>query len=84
MIWRWLLVIALVFALSPFSFSHSTVTLSGRIIADDLSPLQSASIFVSQFSEGTTSDSLGKFHISLKPGLNEISFSYIAYNPEVL
>src|SRR5688500_9703287 len=66
------------------SFSQTSVTVSGRILADDLSPLVSASIYVSQFSIGTLSDSSGRFQISLKPGWNELSFSYIGYNAELI
>ena len=65
-----------------FVQSQKQFTLSGKIIADDLSPLSNASIYVSQFSTGTFSDSLGKFQLSLKEGLNEVSFSYIGFNSE--
>ena len=65
-----------------FVQAQKQFTLSGKIIADDLSPLSNASIYVSQFSTGTFSDSLGKFQLSLKEGLNEVSFSYIGFNSE--
>jgi hypothetical protein len=63
-------------------FSQTSYRLSGRITGDDMRPLNSAAIYVAQFNTGTYSDSLGNFSINLKPGLNEITFSYIGYHAE--
>ncbi len=65
-----------------FTQAQKQFTLSGKIIADDLNPLSNASVYVSQFSMGTFSDSLGKFQLNLKEGWNEVSFSYIGFNSE--
>jgi hypothetical protein len=63
-------------------FSQTTYRLSGRITGDDLKPLNSAGIYVSQFNTGTYSDSIGNFTLNLKSGWNEIAFSYIGYRAE--
>ncbi len=64
--------------------AQNAIKLSGRVIADDLLPLVNAGIYISQFSLGTFSDSAGNFQLSLKPGYNEISFSYIGFNSETV
>ena len=63
-------IVAVFFLALAFSFlsGQSTVRLSGKILADDLSPLISAGIYIAQFSSGTLSDSTGHFQVSLKPG----------------
>ncbi|HLP21671.1 MAG TPA: carboxypeptidase-like regulatory domain-containing protein, partial [Chitinophagales bacterium] len=66
------------------AFSQNTYQLTGKVIADDLSALSNASVFVSQFSSGTYTDSLGRFKLSIKGGWNEIAFSYIGYHAEKL
>ncbi len=57
-------------------------SLSGRITGDDLKPLYNAGIYIAQFSSGTFSDSTGHFQLGLQPGINEVSFSYIGYEPQ--
>ncbi|MES2622041.1 MAG: carboxypeptidase-like regulatory domain-containing protein [Bacteroidota bacterium] len=64
--------------------AQSTISLSGRIIADDLSPLMNAGVYVAQFSLGTTSDSSGRFQVNVKPGWNDVSFSYVGYLSETV
>lgn len=64
--------------------AQTVVKVSGKILADDLSPLVNASVYIAQFSSGTYSDSTGQFQVSVPPGLNELSFSYIGYNSEVI
>src|ERR1043165_4971447 len=60
-------------------FCQTSYTLSGKVIAEDYSPFQSASVFIAQFSTGSFSDSLGEFTVKLPAGWNEVSFSYVGY-----
>ncbi len=69
---------------STFLFSQSTIRLSGKILGEDFSPLENATIYIAQFSTGTSTDSLGEFHLNLKSGWNEIAFSYIGYKTETV
>src|SRR4051812_34118100 len=82
----WLRLLSLFFlaGYSSFVSGQSSIRLSGKILADDLSPLMNASVYIAQFSSGTVSDSMGDFQVDLKPGWNEVSFSYIGYNAEMV
>ncbi len=75
------LFLLLLFSANSLS-SQQTFKVSGKIIADDLSSLSNASVYLSQFSTGTFTDSTGKFDLKVKEGWNEISFSYIGFNTQ--
>ncbi len=60
-------------------FSQTTYNVSGKVLADDLKPLVKAGVYVSHFSTRVFTDSTGSFKLQVKPGLNEISFSYTGY-----
>lgn len=66
------------------AYAQNNFTLSGRIIGDDLKPLQSAGVYVARFSTGTFSDSAGSFSLTLSKGWNEIAVSYVGYQTEKL
>ena len=77
----------LVCFLAAFTYAaigQTSFGLSGKLLAEDFNPLYNASVYVAKFSTGTFTDSVGEFTLSLKPGLNEVSFSYIGYRPIVL
>jgi outer membrane receptor for ferrienterochelin and colicin len=74
---RLLLFAVVFFALS--GHAQSTFRLSGKLLAEDFNPLYNASVYLAKFSTGTFTDSAGEFTLNLKPGANEISFSYIGY-----
>ena len=62
--------------------AQQSFKLSGRVIADDLSPMQGAGVYVAQFSTGSVTDSSGRFSVEVKAGLSEVSFSYVGYVSE--
>ena len=74
----------LLISYSAVAFSQTAYKLKGKLLAEDFNPLYNASVYVAKFSTGTFTDSLGEFTLSLKPGLNEISFSYIGYRPIII
>ena len=76
-----LLVLAIGLCFSVGVFSQTVFSLSGKLLAEDFNPLYNASVYLAKFSTGTFTDSVGEFQLSLKPGWNEISFSYIGYRP---
>lgn len=63
---------------------QSTVRLSGKVLADDFGPLGNAAVYVSRFTMGVFTDSLGNFVLQLPAGPVEVSFSYIGYKSEKL
>ncbi|MDB5284277.1 MAG: outer rane receptor for ferrienterochelin and colicin [Bacteroidota bacterium] len=74
----------LAFLLAFNAFSQSSYKLSGKVLADDFSPLYNASVYISGFSIGTSTDSLGQFQLGLSAGINEVSFSYLGYRSVAL
>ena len=76
-----LLFLAIGLCFSVGVFSQTVFSLSGKLLAEDFNPLYNASVYLAKFSTGTFTDSVGEFQLSLKPGWNEISFSYIGYRP---
>ncbi len=61
--------------------AQSGFRLTGKLLAEDFNPLCNAGVYLAKFSTGTFTDSVGEFSLNLKPGWNEISFSYIGYRP---
>jgi hypothetical protein len=64
-----------------YAHTQPVYKLSGKILADDFSPLVNAAVYIAKFSSGTFSDSTGQFVIDLPAGMHEVSFSYLGYKP---
>lgn len=60
-------------------FGQGSVNLSGRVIGDDYKPLTNATIYVSGFNNGVSTDETGAFILKLPKGMQEIGFSYIGF-----
>ncbi|MEZ5040184.1 MAG: TonB-dependent receptor [Saprospiraceae bacterium] len=60
-----------------------TETIRGTVVdADTGMPLVGATVFLSQSGKGTTTDSLGKFHLSEVPiGRHQLQISFVGYQP---
>ena len=77
-------VLCVVMHCAAVSFSQNTYRLSGKLLGEDFNPLYNANVYLAKFATGTFTDSLGEFQLTLKPGANEISFSYIGYKAETV
>ncbi len=65
--------------LPPVYRKNRSNTVSGRITGNDGSPLPGATVIVDGTTIGTTSDSNGKYSITLPNGAEQLVFSYIGF-----
>ena len=73
-----ILILVLLFHFSTHLFSQEKITLVGTVTSDDNRPLQGVSITVKGGDRGTSSDSIGKFSISVNKGATLV-FAYIGH-----
>ena len=74
------MLILFAFLLFP-SIPVSSQVLRGRITDSNGSPMPSASVYIAELRQGTTSNNEGWYEISLPPGNYTVNYQFLGYVP---
>jgi Ca-activated chloride channel homolog len=75
-------VLALFLAIFSFSNSFAGLVITGKVIAEDGTPIPGVTVLIKGTSKGTTTDLNGKYSIEVPDGNVKLEFSYIGYLTE--
>lgn len=78
-LWRFISIISLKVLLILWPNWSIGQVVKGKVISEDGTPLQFASIFIKESTKGTSANSLGEFKLTLSPGKYELGFHYVGY-----
>src|SRR3954452_8867908 len=78
---RWGLVLILILA---YTFSYAQKRITGTILSENNQPASGATVTVSGTQVATQTDASGKFSVTVPPGRNSLTVSFVGYDVQTI